>query len=428
MHLSLPRGGVAMVPDVPQLTVAFGEPPSGCLREVPSWRPEQTSLLQEMTSSACWARLRPEPAAAQPPPHTTSLYPGSSPHTTSLYPGRAMSCVMPLSSNRVSSSSDSAPALTPAKDFSQPLFVDTTVEYDLPKEAYPPENSEPLLIVHPQYFEHLRHRRTLGATCSCQLCNFYGRRIPLGGQDAAAAAASAVQTASQPASSAAAATSSQTFLRPMEAPRHWPRYQQQQQVMPNLQQQQQQQMTRQSQQQQQLVPMPHHRMLTAQQQQQQQHHLLMAQQHQMMQASHQHQQQQRQHQQQQQMPVTAVSTAVPARYNCMLERYRDPSVTLPAFVTPSVSCDSDSGYSSVELEAPEWCSQLRRQQADGDAVRDVLLKRKRRTEPQPQPVPAMESAAKRRRVCSFWPGGMPGMKVMPGMEMMPCLSRQPAVV
>ena len=117
-----------------------------------------------------------------------------------------------------------------SKDFSQPLFVDTTVEYDLPKAAYPPENSEPLLMVHPQYFEHLRHRRTLGAGCACQLCNFYGRRMPHGGQGEAAAAAAAAAVPAAPAVSVAPAASvsstanvHQTFQKP-EAPRHhWPR-------------------------------------------------------------------------------------------------------------------------------------------------------------------------------------------------------------
>ena len=75
-----------------------------------------------------------------------------------------------------------------------------------------------------------------------------------------------------------------------------------------------------------------------------------------------------------------------------------------AFVTPPVSCDSDSGYSSVELEPPEWCQRGRLQQpqrAECD-VRDVLAKRKRRVDAVTADH-AAASAAKRLRV-GYWPG------------------------
>ncbi|XP_037088468.1 uncharacterized protein LOC119109033 [Pollicipes pollicipes] len=338
MHPAGTRG-VAMVPDVPHMSLAFGEPTAGLRVVETTWRPESTVLLEP--ARECWRRLRPESCAP--------------PVQTSTYPGRAVPCAAPLRSSRVSSSSD-------AKDLSQPLFVDTTVEYDLPKEAYPPEHSEPLLIVHPQYFEHLRHRRTLGAGCVCQLCNFYGRRIPHGGQEPAPSAAPAA---------AAAPVAPETFQKP-DAPHHWPRYHQPHQPPCQL----------------------------------------------LHQATHPSLQQPLQHVAPQSLqPVQQQLLPTPARYNCMLERYGcEAGRGAPAsFVTPTVSCDSDSGYSSVELEPPEWCQRLQQQQqrADSDA-RDVLAKRKRRTD-------VSQPAAKRLRV-AYWPGGVPTL------DMVPYLHRQPAVM
>ena len=64
----------------------------------------------------------------------------------------------------------------------------------------------------------------------------------------------------------------------------------------------------------------------------------------------------------------------------------------PCLAPPSVSCDSDSGYSSVELEPAEWCRR------PADQARDVLAKRKRRYEPAPAPF----EVDKRPRL-AFWP-------------------------
>ncbi|XP_037073456.1 uncharacterized protein LOC119094504, partial [Pollicipes pollicipes] len=184
--------------------------------------------MSEVCGALSQTSLYPGRTEACGAPGQTSLYSGRSQQARgaagppSLYPGRAVPvrpappaplCCAPLRSSRVSSSTDAA------RDLSQPLFVDTTVEYDLPKEAYPPENSEPLLIVHPQYFEHLRHRRTLGSACVCQLCNFYGRRMPL---EACAPPPAA------PAVTATAAAVPPAFQRP-GVTCDWPRFQQQQQ-------------------------------------------------------------------------------------------------------------------------------------------------------------------------------------------------------
>ena len=355
-------------------------------RAEPCAVPGQTSLYPARSEPCAAGLVARTAASSRPAAQQTVLYPPAAADRSSCgvlaraetarsshagpYPGRAVPVPTPvpapLRSSRVSSSSDARVT----KDFSQPLFVDTTVEYDLPKAAYPPENSEPLLIVHPQYYEHLRHRRTLGAGCACQLCNFYGRRLPV----PASAAASVPSVSAGPAGSAAAsAAGTQTFQRP-GVPRDWPAFQlpqQQQQQLPQQQQQQKQsQHLLQPQQQQ-------HRHLQQHQQQQRQQQLLNQPLRQPQQTQHVQQPQQLLQPQQQQQ-----------RYTCMFGGVGERRLSL---APPSGSCDSDSGYSSVELETAEWCRR------PADQARDVLVKRKRRLEPTPAPLPA----TKRPRP-AFW--------------------------
>ena len=43
------------------------------------------------------------------------------------------------------------PAPAPAKDYTKPLFVDCSIEYELPNAPKIPKNSEPILMIHPAY-------------------------------------------------------------------------------------------------------------------------------------------------------------------------------------------------------------------------------------------------------------------------------------
>lgn len=53
----------------------------------------------------------------------------------------------------------SAPAAAPAKDYSKPLHVDCSVEYELPNQARPPGKSEPLLMIHPCFYRRAESQR-----------------------------------------------------------------------------------------------------------------------------------------------------------------------------------------------------------------------------------------------------------------------------
>ncbi|KAF0302762.1 hypothetical protein FJT64_025168 [Amphibalanus amphitrite] len=128
--------------EVPSCAAACRPDLAACRPDLTACRPDPASAW----SRRCAEPRRPSDGAGYPA--RAALYPVAG--CTELaggcpYPGRSVAAPAqvqaPLRSSRVSSSSDVV------KDFSQPLFVDTTVEYDLPKAAYPPENSEPLLMV-----------------------------------------------------------------------------------------------------------------------------------------------------------------------------------------------------------------------------------------------------------------------------------------
>lgn len=65
----------------------------------------------------------------------------------------------------------------PCPDICQPLYVDTSVEYEISGKARPPPNAGYcLLMVHPLYHEFLRHWRLQRGSCRCRVCIFYGCR------------------------------------------------------------------------------------------------------------------------------------------------------------------------------------------------------------------------------------------------------------
>ncbi|XP_050306209.1 uncharacterized protein LOC126743254 [Anthonomus grandis grandis] len=53
------------------------------------------------------------------------------------------------------------PSTVPQKDYSRPLHVDCSVEYELPNAAKPPQGvrNEPLLMIHPCYFRKIESQR-----------------------------------------------------------------------------------------------------------------------------------------------------------------------------------------------------------------------------------------------------------------------------
>eukprot|EP00096_Caligus_rogercresseyi_P010014 TRINITY_DN351_c0_g1_i1.p1 TRINITY_DN351_c0_g1~~TRINITY_DN351_c0_g1_i1.p1 ORF type:complete len:380 (-),score=139.06 TRINITY_DN351_c0_g1_i1:1095-2234(-) len=53
--------------------------------------------------------------------------------------------------SRSSSSQNPSSAALQAKDYSKPLFVDCSIEYELPNAPKIPQNSQPILMIHPAY-------------------------------------------------------------------------------------------------------------------------------------------------------------------------------------------------------------------------------------------------------------------------------------
>ncbi|XP_037922538.1 centrosomal and chromosomal factor [Hermetia illucens] len=62
---------------------------------------------------------------------------------------------------RMSGAVSAAPNVTPQKDYSTPLHVDCSVEYELPNQPKPPagQRVEPLLMIHPCYFRKMESQR-----------------------------------------------------------------------------------------------------------------------------------------------------------------------------------------------------------------------------------------------------------------------------
>uniref|UniRef100_A0A0K2TNM1 Centrosomal and chromosomal factorlike [Ceratitis capitata] n=1 Tax=Lepeophtheirus salmonis TaxID=72036 RepID=A0A0K2TNM1_LEPSM len=82
-------------------------------------------------------------------------------------------CYTPNHSQTKSSSPTTSNTIAPinngtliAKDYSKPLFVDCSIEYELPNAPKVPKNSEPILMIHPAYRVHKTAKRTLPSSSS----------------------------------------------------------------------------------------------------------------------------------------------------------------------------------------------------------------------------------------------------------------------
>lgn len=57
-----------------------------------------------------------------------------------------------------------------SKDYSKPLFVDCSIEYELPNAPKIPKNSQPILMIHPGYKARLQQKKECHQRGACQ-CN-----------------------------------------------------------------------------------------------------------------------------------------------------------------------------------------------------------------------------------------------------------------
>lgn len=112
----------------------------GGLLDVNYLKPPATpQILQEYCYSAATSTITSTTASS---PRSSKASPVALPPARSILPGSASA---------------------PLKDFSQPLHVDCSVEYELPSQVKPPPgSSEPLLMIHPLYYRRAElERRTM---------------------------------------------------------------------------------------------------------------------------------------------------------------------------------------------------------------------------------------------------------------------------
>jgi len=98
-------------------------------------------------------------------PRGITQYPNPSSTSSNARFFEATSGRLPIASSSTSSSSSSSTSSdppprglvhsNPSKDYSKPLFVDCSIEYELPNAPKIPKNSQPILMIHPTYQKKL---------------------------------------------------------------------------------------------------------------------------------------------------------------------------------------------------------------------------------------------------------------------------------
>lgn len=138
---------------------AYGFPPA-----YPDFAAIQQQKWQQMSQ-----------AFKQQQQHQSSLWSSYTPpsYPSTLQSGRSQSrgLVMPPAPSSQSRGLVMPSATT--KDFSKPLFVDCSIEYELPNAPKIPKNSEPILMIHPSYPKKKATTTTPSATpmpCSAPNC------------------------------------------------------------------------------------------------------------------------------------------------------------------------------------------------------------------------------------------------------------------
>jgi hypothetical protein len=105
----------------------------------PMARASSTSSACQFVSSSSSSRSY-FPSATASPGTTTRL-------TSSQAPSSSSGCVQPTPRGLVNPN--------PGKDYSKPLFVDCSIEYELPNAPKIPKNSQPILMIPPTYQKKL---------------------------------------------------------------------------------------------------------------------------------------------------------------------------------------------------------------------------------------------------------------------------------
>uniref|UniRef100_A0A0K2VFJ0 Uncharacterized protein n=1 Tax=Lepeophtheirus salmonis TaxID=72036 RepID=A0A0K2VFJ0_LEPSM len=76
-------------------------------------------------------------------------------HQSCYHHSHSSNCIssLPYTNNNKSVRKSYIPQRNIAKDYTKPLFVDCSIEYELPNAPKIPLNSEPILMIHPSYYK-----------------------------------------------------------------------------------------------------------------------------------------------------------------------------------------------------------------------------------------------------------------------------------
>merc|ERR1712156_794507 len=118
-----------------------------------SWNTPGVNMKNAVSTTTSRSLSNYNPAATRQHPAPTQ--PAASTSNTSRPQQQPVAVVAPVA---VKSSSRGLVAPPPGKDFSKPLFVDCSIEYELPNAPKIPKNSLPILMIHPGYQEKKRQQ------------------------------------------------------------------------------------------------------------------------------------------------------------------------------------------------------------------------------------------------------------------------------
>ena len=135
-----------------------------------SWNTPGVNMKNAVSTTTSRSLSNYNPAATRQHPAPTQ--PAASTSNTSRPQPQPVAVVAPVA---VKSSSRGLMRPPAGKDFSKPLFVDCSIEYELPNAPKIPKNSLPILMIHPGYKQKMMmkkeqlHNQCSTPNCQCKM-------------------------------------------------------------------------------------------------------------------------------------------------------------------------------------------------------------------------------------------------------------------
>ena len=131
-----------------------------------SWTNQAVNMKNAVSTTTSRSLSNYNPAATRQHPAPTQ--PAASTSNTSRPQPQPVAVVAPVA---VKSSSRGLMRPPAGKDFSKPLFVDCSIEYELPNAPKIPKNSLPILMIHPGYKQKMMMKKEQASAAQCSTPN-----------------------------------------------------------------------------------------------------------------------------------------------------------------------------------------------------------------------------------------------------------------